>query len=100
MNGNTTACVEHVRGVLEAMDYEMLVFHTTGVGGRTMEGLVADGMAAGCLDLTTVELAQEVVGGPYAAGPGQVQGGPAGGSADAAGPRVRGHDRLQGRAIR
>ncbi len=76
MNGNTTACVEHVRGVLEAMDYEMLVFHTTGVGGRTMEGLVADGMAAGCLDLTTVELAQEVVGGPYAAGPNRCKAGP------------------------
>ena len=76
MNGNTTSCVEHVRGVLEPRGYEMLVFHTTGVGGRTMEGLVADGMAAGCLDLTTVELAQEVVGGPFAAGPDRCRAGP------------------------
>ena len=76
MNGNTTACVDHVRGVLEGRGYETLVFHTTGVGGRTMEGLVSDGMAAGCLDLTTVELAQEVVGGPYAAGAERCAAGP------------------------
>ena len=79
MNGNTTSCVEHVRGVLEAKGYEMLAFHTTGVGGRTLEGLVADGMAAGCLDLTTVELAQQVVGGPYAAGPDRCTAGPVAG---------------------
>ncbi len=76
MNGNTTSCVEHVRGVLEPQGYELLVFHTTGVGGRTLEGLVADGMAAGCLDLTTVELAQQVVGGPFAAGPERCTAGP------------------------
>ena len=76
MNGNTTACVEHVRGVLEGRGYEMLIFHTTGVGGRTLEGLVSDGLAAGCLDLTTVELAQEVVGGPFAAGPDRCTAGP------------------------
>ena len=39
MFGNTTACVEHARKLLERAGYEVLVFHATGTGGRTMERL-------------------------------------------------------------
>src|SRR3954471_14866164 len=63
MFGNTTECVQHARKVLEAAGYEVLVFHATGVGGRTMESLVEAGMIAGVLDLTTTEWADELVGG-------------------------------------
>ena len=69
MFGNTTKAVEHAKGLLEAAGYEVLVFHATGTGGRTMEGLIADGYIAASLDLTTTELADEVCGGVLSAGP-------------------------------
>ncbi len=69
MFGNTTAAVDHARELLEAKGYEVLVFHATGTGGRTMEGLVADGFITASLDLTTTELADEVCGGILSAGP-------------------------------
>ena len=49
--------------------YEVLVFHATGSGGQAMESLVADGLIAGVLDITTTELADELVGGVLSAGP-------------------------------
>ena len=69
MFGNTTTAVEHARGILEAAGYEVLVFHATGSGGRTMEGLISDGYIAGSLDITTTELADTVCGGVFDAGP-------------------------------
>jgi uncharacterized protein (UPF0261 family) len=67
--GNTTDCVNHARKILEKNGYEVLVFHATGVGGRTMESLVESGMVAGVLDITTTEWADELVGGVLSAGP-------------------------------
>jgi uncharacterized protein (UPF0261 family) len=69
MFGNTTQCVEHARGLLEAAAYEVLVFHATGTGGRTMESIIESGMVAGVLDITTTEWADELAGGIFAAGP-------------------------------
>lgn len=69
MFGVTTPCVEAARKVLEAAGYEVLVFHATGTGGRTMEGLIRDGLIAGVLDITTTELADELAGGILSAGP-------------------------------
>jgi uncharacterized protein (UPF0261 family) len=69
MFGNTTPAVNHAKAILEARGYEVLVFHATGTGGRTMESLVADGFAAASLDMTTTELADEVCGGILSAGP-------------------------------
>ena len=69
MFGNTTPCVDRARGVLEASGYEVLVFHAIGTGGKTMESLIAEGYIAGSLDLTTTELADEVCGGVFSAGP-------------------------------
>src|ERR1043166_2368154 len=67
--GNTTACVDHARKILEAAGYEVLVFHATGIGGRTMESLIESGMVSGVLDITTTEWADELVGGFLTAGP-------------------------------
>jgi uncharacterized protein (UPF0261 family) len=67
--GNTTACVDHARRLLEKEGFEVLVFHATGTGGRTMESLVESGMVAGVLDITTTEWADELVGGFLSAGP-------------------------------
>ncbi|MFB4277595.1 Tm-1-like ATP-binding domain-containing protein [Nonomuraea sp. MTCD27] len=69
MFGVTTPAVDAARARLEELGYEVLVFHATGSGGRTMEALVASGYFAGVLDLTTTELADELVGGVLSAGP-------------------------------
>ena len=69
MFGNTTLAVEQARGIMEARGYEVLVFHATGIGGRTMESLISDGFISASLDITTTELADEVCGGVLSAGP-------------------------------
>ena len=69
MFGVTTACVDRARARLEAEGCEVLVFHATGSGGRAMEGLIRDGEVDAVLDLTTTELADELVGGILSAGP-------------------------------
>ncbi len=69
MFGNTTECVNRARRQLEEQGYEVLVFHATGTGGRTMEALIADGFITANLDITTTELADEVCGGVLSAGP-------------------------------
>jgi uncharacterized protein (UPF0261 family) len=69
MFGVTTPCVERARRALEEAGYEVLVFHATGTGGQAMESLIADGVIAGVLDITTTELADELVGGVLSAGP-------------------------------
>ncbi len=67
--GNTTDCVNHARQLLENEGYEVLVFHATGTGGRTMESLIEAGLVTGVLDITTTEWADELVGGILGAGP-------------------------------
>jgi uncharacterized protein (UPF0261 family) len=69
MFGVTTSCVQQARQILEAAGYEVLIFHATGSGGEAMESLIADGLIAGVLDITTTELADELVGGVLTAGP-------------------------------
>ena len=62
----TLPCVEAAREVLAAAGYEVRVFE---VGdGRTMERLVREGRFVGVLDITTAELADQLVGGVLAAG--------------------------------
>lgn len=69
MFGVTTPCVTRVREQLEAYGYDCLVFHATGSGGRAMEHLVASGFIKGVLDITTTEVADEIVGGVFRCGP-------------------------------
>lgn len=69
MFGVTTPCVEEARRILEDAGYEVVVFHATGAGGETMESLIRDRVFAGVLDVTTTELADELVGGILSAGP-------------------------------
>jgi uncharacterized protein (UPF0261 family) len=69
MFGNTTECVNICRETLTGAGYEVLVFHATGTGGRTMESLVNEGLVDGVLDITTTEWADELTGGIMSAGP-------------------------------
>jgi uncharacterized protein (UPF0261 family) len=68
MFGNTTQCVDRCRELLDAAGYEVLVFHATGTGGRTMESLIDEGLVDACLDITTTEWADTVCGGVFDAG--------------------------------
>jgi uncharacterized protein (UPF0261 family) len=69
MLGVTTPCVTTARERLEELGYEVLVFHQTGIGGRSMEEVMKTGLVAGALDVTTTELAGELGGGIWPAGP-------------------------------
>lgn len=69
MFGNTTKCVDQARVIMEKNGYEVLVFHATGTGGKTMESLITDGYIVASMDITTTELADEVCGGVFSAGP-------------------------------
>jgi len=69
MFGVTTPCVDCAKNYLENHGYEVLVFHATGTGGKTMEALANNGFFKGVLDMTTTEWCDEVVGGVLAAGP-------------------------------
>jgi uncharacterized protein (UPF0261 family) len=68
MFGVTTPCVQAVARQLEGT-FDCLVFHATGVGGQSMEKLADAGMLAGVIDVTTTEIADEVAGGVFTAGP-------------------------------
>ncbi len=69
MFGNTTACVNQCKAILEQAGFEVLTFAATGSGGKAMESLIESGLVAGVLDITTTELADELVGGVLSAGP-------------------------------
>ncbi len=69
MFGVTTPCVTTAREYLESKGYEVLVFHATGAGGRSMEDLIEAGFIKGVLDITTTEWCDELVGGVLNAGP-------------------------------
>jgi uncharacterized protein (UPF0261 family)/ABC-type branched-subunit amino acid transport system ATPase component len=66
MFGVTTPAVQHITAALRD-DYECLVFHATGVGGRSMEKLVDSGLLSGVIDLTTTEVCDLLIGGVFPA---------------------------------
>ncbi|MGP4038762.1 Tm-1-like ATP-binding domain-containing protein [Gracilibacillus sp. D59] len=69
MFGVTTPCCTQIRETLEEKGYDVLVFHATGAGGMAMEELIRAGFIGGVVDVTTTELADELVGGVFNAGP-------------------------------
>ncbi len=69
MFGNTTDCINIATKELEQAGYEVLIFHATGTGGKTMESLIESGMVSGVLDITTTEWADELTGATLSAGP-------------------------------
>lgn len=69
MFGVTTPCIKAAKEYLEGQGYDVLVFHATGAGGKTMESLIEAGFIKGVLDMTTTEWCDEIVGGVLTAGP-------------------------------
>ena len=68
MFGVTTPCVTQITATLK-QDYDCVVFHATGTGGRTLESLLDSGYLTGVMDMTLTEIADEVVGGVLKSGP-------------------------------
>ncbi|WP_262332817.1 ABC transporter permease [Bosea sp. BH3] len=62
MFGVTTPCVQQVAKLVEA-EWEPLVFHATGTGGRSMEKLVDSGLVGAVIDVSTTEICDMMMGG-------------------------------------
>ncbi len=67
--GVVQPCAEHAKELLEEKGFEVILFHTSGTGGMALEDLVRQGAIDAVLDVSTTELADEVVGGVLSAGP-------------------------------
>ena len=72
--GGTAGCVDRVSERLEALGYEVILFHASGVGGKSFERLAAAGELAGVIDVTTHELTDLIVDGVYSAGAARLTG--------------------------
>jgi len=68
MFGQTTPCVSRCRDILQSKGYEVLIFHGSGAGGKTMEAMVEEGYVKAVLDITTTEWSDELLGGILTAG--------------------------------
>ncbi|MCX8506167.1 MAG: Tm-1-like ATP-binding domain-containing protein, partial [Alphaproteobacteria bacterium] len=66
MFGVTTPAVQQISKSLSS-DFDCLVFHATGTGGRSMENLADAGLLVAMIDLTTTEIADKIVGGVFPA---------------------------------
>jgi uncharacterized protein (UPF0261 family) len=66
--GQTKPCVDRCRNLLNDKGYEVIPFHATGTGGKTMESLIGEGVIQGVLDITTTEIADELFDGVFTAG--------------------------------
>jgi uncharacterized protein (UPF0261 family) len=71
--GQTKPCVDRCRQALEKAGYEVLVFHATGTGGKTMEAMVDEGYIQAVLDITPTEIADALYGGIFSAGMGRLE---------------------------
>ena len=71
--GVTTPAAMACKDMLSALGYDVLVFSASGIGGMAMERLISEGFIDGVVDLTTTELADELVGGALSAGPDRLE---------------------------
>ena len=69
MFGVTTPCVLRASKYFEERNYDVLINHAVGSGGRSMEELIRDGYIVGVLDITTHEIGDYLLGGVLSAGP-------------------------------
>jgi uncharacterized protein (UPF0261 family) len=72
--GGTAGCVDRVSERLASLGYEVIQFHASGVGGKSLERLAAAGELAGVVDITTHELTDLIVDGVYSAGDARLTG--------------------------
>ncbi|MBE2184311.1 MAG: Tm-1-like ATP-binding domain-containing protein [Anaerolineae bacterium] len=68
MLGNTTRPLMRARPKIEALGYDLVIFHANGVGGAAMEELIPQGAFSAVLDYTLSEIAGFIAGGFHNAG--------------------------------
>jgi uncharacterized protein (UPF0261 family) len=74
LGSSTLKYMLHLKPEIEARGFELVVFHTTGMGGRALESLAANGMLAAVLDFSLIEVVDEVFGSPFSAGSDRLEG--------------------------
>jgi uncharacterized protein (UPF0261 family) len=67
--GTTEGGTRQIRQALEADGCEVMVFHTSGAGGPTMDSIAAERDVAAVLDLSWTEMVDNIFGGLCAGGP-------------------------------
>ncbi|MEO8115303.1 MAG: Tm-1-like ATP-binding domain-containing protein, partial [Phenylobacterium sp.] len=67
--GTTEQATRRIREALEGDGNEVMVFHTSGAGGPTMDSIAADREVAAVLDLSWTEIVDQMYGGLAAGGP-------------------------------
>jgi uncharacterized protein (UPF0261 family) len=67
--GITTPGAMKAKEVINGEGFDVIVFHAVGTGGRAMESLIKEGQINGVLDLATIEVVQQMLGGYLAATP-------------------------------
>lgn len=67
--GTTETAMQRVRKALEADGFEVMAFHTTGTGGRTLEAIAAERDIAAIVDMSLVEINDLLNNGICTAGP-------------------------------
>jgi uncharacterized protein (UPF0261 family) len=71
-----SSCLRYMlelKPALEQRGYEAVVFHMTGMGGRAMESLIAQGRFVAVFDLALQEVANQVCGSVVNAGPSRLE---------------------------
>lgn len=74
MVGTTTPCGLRVKSALEKMGYEVVIFHTVGVGGRALEEFIRSEPVKGTIELGISEVGNDLFGGLATAGPDRLEG--------------------------
>ncbi|MBI5444264.1 MAG: Tm-1-like ATP-binding domain-containing protein [Deltaproteobacteria bacterium] len=67
--GGTTNCALQAKSRLEARGYEVVIFHSNGMGGKAMEEMIAQGLISAVFDLSTNEVVDHLYQGWSDSGP-------------------------------
>jgi uncharacterized protein (UPF0261 family) len=73
LQGDLMPCANSVMELLEQRGYEVVVLHAVGIGGRTLEEWIEQGLIDGVFDLVTTEVLQHMYGGLNDAGPARLE---------------------------
>jgi uncharacterized protein (UPF0261 family) len=73
LQGDLMPCANSVMELLEQRGYEVVVLHAVGIGGKTLEEWIAQGLIDGVFDLVTTEVLQHMYGGLNDAGPARLE---------------------------
>lgn len=66
--GTTEVCSQSIKRALERDGREVVVFHTTGTGGKALEEMVREEKVEAVIDISLTELGNHLIGGEYDAG--------------------------------